>query len=449
MLTIWGREPVLKKRLKVLLFSGIGAVGLCLVTWGSMSVVAKKQTAEMDAIAQEFFQNYPATEQNDSAKTLDKLSASLGLNLLSNSISENLPVSGGTADFQPIKETVGDYFNAQKIKEQGPLDPIPATVKTYLNNNQATLAQIQTHLQSQEAPVWHFDADLYADFEYALPAYIGLVDLRKLLLLKAVTHAQQNQSEQMVGALEAAQALIDVPAQRPDLISYLVSLIAMDDTIAIMRHLEGVPLGVSEQLLAMDQQQLGVDRLRFDNWTFYRSLSRAFNDPTRTEDLFSPVDFGLAVLPGGVLEKPYLALSNTNTTRLREKSYDQMLGENICSLDIEVLEAALLKEVPWWNVIGKVALPSFMAQWRKGGDRMLGAELTHHIVQAKSLAAEQGQWPETLPNLASQACPGESWTYAVTPEGEMTLSFSQDLSKQRPGDPDNRLPLTYQASLAQ
>ncbi|MEO1446482.1 MAG: hypothetical protein AAFV46_09645, partial [Cyanobacteria bacterium J06635_11] len=75
--------------------------------------------------------------------------------------------------------------------------------------------------------------------------------------------------------------------------------------------------------------------------------------------------------------------------------------------------------------------------------------LTHHVVQAKALAAEQGQWPETLPNLASQACPGELWTYAVTPEGEMKLSFSQDLSEQRPGDPDNRLPLTYQASLAQ
>ena len=439
---------MLKKQLKVLLFSGMGAMGLCLATWGGMSVVAQKQTAEMDALASEFLKQYPPVEQNTSAKTLEILSAKLGLNLLGTE--QTLPTPDEAASFQAVRDAIGDYFKAQKEKEQGPLDPIPAAVQSYLSDNQATLNQIQTHLQSQEAPVWSFDAELYSDFSYAIPSYLGLVELRKLLLLKAVTHAQQKQFEQMATALEAAHVLGAVPAQRPALISYLVSLIAVDDTVAIMRHLEGVSPTVSGQLLAVDQQKIGIDRLRFENWTSHQALNRLFKDPDRTESLFELADVGLAVLPSVIFEKPYIALSNTNTTLLREKSHDQLIGENICSLDVDLLSEQMMKEVPWWNVLGQIAMPSFIAQWRKGGDRMLAAELTHHVVQAKALAAEQGQWPETLPNLASNTCPDERWVYEVSPEGEMSLSFSRefDWRVNDEGGSARYLPLTYSANLS-
>ena len=127
------------------------------------------------------------------------------------------------------------------------------------------------------------------------------------------------------------------------------------------------------------------------------------------------------------------------------------MGENICSLDIKVLDAQISEELPWWNVIGHIATPSFMAQWRKGGDRMLSAELTHLIVQAKALAAQQGQWPETLPNLASQTCPNERWVYEVSPDGEMSLSFSREFDWRQPdlGSSAVYLPLSYRADFSE
>ena len=72
------------------------------------------------------------------------------------------------------------------------------------------------------------------------------------------------------------------------------------------------------------------------------------------------------------------------------------------------------------------------------------AELTHHIVTAKTLADNQGQWPETLPNLDFQVCPGEQWIYEVSSEGEMSLSFSHGLDWLKIEENSTwALPLTY------
>ncbi|MEM9152658.1 MAG: hypothetical protein AAGB19_19670, partial [Cyanobacteria bacterium P01_F01_bin.3] len=72
-------------------------------------------------------------------------------------------------------------------------------------------------------------------------------------------------------------------------------------------------------------------------------------------------------------------------------------------------------------------------------------------LQAKALAAQQGKWSETLPNLASQTCPNERWVYEVSPGGEMSLSFSREFDWRQP-DPDSGavyLPLSYRADFSE
>ncbi|MEL7225283.1 MAG: hypothetical protein AAGL17_10545, partial [Cyanobacteria bacterium J06576_12] len=63
---------------------------------------------------------------------------------------------------------------------------------------------------------------------------------------------------------------------------------------------------------------------------------------------------------------------------------------------------------------------------------------------------EQGNWPETLPDLSSQTCPDEHWVYEVSPEGEMSLSFSREFYWRANDDnvPSRHLPLTYRADLS-
>ncbi|MEN8443580.1 MAG: hypothetical protein ABG776_01050 [Cyanobacteria bacterium J06555_13] len=81
---------------------------------------------------------------------------------------------------------------------------------------------------------------------------------------------------------------------------------------------------------------------------------------------------------------------------------------------------------------------------------MLAAELTHLVVQSKALAKEQGQWPDTLPDLSSQTCPSADWVYEVTSEKEMKLSFSQDLPwLPAPSDSNySQPPLSHQETWA-
>ena len=292
-------------------------------------------------------------------------------------------------------------------------------------------------------------------FENAYPSYLGFSELHKLLLLNAINHAQQNQPAQMASVLDAAQSLGKILEGQPTLISYLVSLLAMDDTFAIMRSLENVPPELSAQLLTVDQQQLGIDRLRFENFISYQAMTNALNDPNPPaseklliDELVPP---GPAMISTNIFDKPYIALSTADITDRQEKYYEQMIGENICSVDIDATDEGFARAIPWWNVLGQMATPNFIAQWRKGGDLMLSAELTHLVMQAKALAAEQGHWPATLPILASQACPDEHWVYEVSPEGEMSLSFSRefDWRVNSPDDPYPYLPLTYRANLSE
>ena len=69
------------KLLKYFLFSGLGLIGLTLALLGIGKAVASQQKAEMDALAQEFVEQLPAVEMNDSARELDRLGANLGLSL--------------------------------------------------------------------------------------------------------------------------------------------------------------------------------------------------------------------------------------------------------------------------------------------------------------------------------------------------------------------------------
>ncbi|MEL6553454.1 MAG: hypothetical protein AAFQ63_08355 [Cyanobacteria bacterium J06621_11] len=441
------------KLFKTLLFSGLTALGLIATTGIGGRIIAQKQTKKTDAIAQEFLQSYANTTTNDSAQKLSVLASGLGIYGITGTEADTNPDPAAAETFRSVEKVLREYISTQGQKTQGPLDPIPEALQTYLEQNKSTLTTIQAHLSTSSLPIWDLDIEQLTDFSFSVPSFVGLTQLHNLLSLKAISDYQQNQPLEMSAAIEANLVLHKALSQRPELISYLVSLIVTNQGAGVIRHLEGLDPALSSQLLSTDQQQLGAERLGFEGWITYQSMQKLIQQPSDQSEEFGLEDFstGLALVNVFPLHKTYLTLSSVNTANITDKAYRQLPEFTVCSAAIEDIEAQIDLKSPWWNLLGQISMPALTRQWQKGGQTMLAAELTHHITTAKAIAQEQGQWPETLPNLTSQTCPEEQWVYEVSPDGEMSLSFSHNLAwlVSKETDAINntwQIPLSYQQS---
>lgn len=414
--------------------------------WGGLRLVVDRQVKATRAIADNFIQQYPNTQTNDSARTLERLVVDIGFfefvrdrkDVLNPSLTDKKSEALAAAS-----RDAAAYISAQLIKSQGPLDSLPPTVEAYLVDNLDALNRVEGHLHTEPHPQWGFDAAAFTDFDQPTPSLWNLSELHDLLLLKAVYHSQQSQPEQMLSALDAAQLLTVQHSQSPDLLSYLSHFFSVRSASAVTRHLDDVPAAFAQKLLLDDYLERGLESLRFDNWAMYlASMNSVDSDDFR-------YDTTVGLFPALPSSRSHFFLSTTNTAQLLDRTYRQLAttDPSYCNNDWQAIENTLFERVPWWNMTGKVTVPGYISQLEKTGDLALSAELTHHIVKAKTLAAEQGQWPNTLPGLASQICPDDRWIYEVGLDGQMSLSFSRELPSRGSIYNDSAVsPLTYSAT---
>lgn len=424
---------MLKKFRRPLVVAGTGLIVVTSGLWLASTAVTRKQASKLDARAASYIQQHPKsteTQQNDAAKELEYLASTLGIYNIDGLNKEAAPIPDPVqaAAYEAIGKELTDYLKAQAKKPQGPPDPLPSNLQQFLDENLEAISQVQTHLLTSELPVWNLDVAPMADFFHANPSFLELISVQRLLLLKATHHSAQNQPTEMAAALESSLLLNEALSQRPELITYLVSLISMGYTTGLMRQLEGVPVELSNRLLALDQQTAAVDYLEFENWIAYQAMRRATQEGF---DLYAELAYDPGLLWLGVIRTPfrdiYLNFSGTSLASNMASAYQQLGELTVCTAPLAEINNQIGASVPWWNGWKIIDAGDYPRQWQKGGHAMLAAELTHLVVQAKALANEQGQWPETLPDLSSQTCPDAQWVYDVTSDNELKISFSQDL----------------------
>ncbi len=437
---------MVKKFVKPLLLSSLGLLGLTAVLWGAVQAIARQRQTQTEAIATEFLNQFPKTDLNDSAKELDRLNAALGLAPSVENSDAPEPSDAAQQAFRSIEEDLKAYLDEQIQKTSGSLDPVPANLSQYLQDHRDELAAIQQHLITAETLTWELDPEAMADFSYAYPRFFPLATLNNLFLLQAIRDSQQGNTADMMLAIEASTQINPALFQRPDLLSNLVGLIVTHQQAGVLRHPDAIPATIPERLLALKQQQSMVESLNFEAWMSYGGLKKMVEDSSSWDLMAENFDDHIRVIP---FPKLYLTFSNLDTAQAMEQTYRHLPGRSICDGGVTELETQLMVQPARWNHLGQIAMPSFLAQWHKGGLRMLELELTQKVLQAKALAAQNGgQWPTELPELTSAVCPDEQWVYEVTPEGTMSLAFSHSFDDLDENRSFRHLPLMYQAKTA-
>ncbi len=348
-------------------------------------------------------------------------------------------------------------MKSQEDKTQGSLDPVPAEIVSYLNQKKVILTAIENHLRTSDVPVWKFDAEPMGDFNYVYPSFLYFANLNRLLLLKAIADQQQGRSKEMFAALEASLKLKKAIAQRPDSISYLVSLIMSKQQARILRNLDGVPLNFQKKLLEHNHHKTGLNALEFESWIRYKGMKKYVENPSAYEEVpwrvfengpttASDKVTDILLAHGVPWRGTYLKLANVDLVQQQVQGYAALKGVNICSGNSDAIAKKVNLIPAPWNLLAQNQQPGLLNAWRKEGARSLEMELVQKVLQAKALAAAQGgRWPAALPDVESRVCPGERWVYRVTSEGRMSLAFSRKVEESSAGAERKMLPLTYES----
>jgi hypothetical protein len=475
------------KRKKGLKFLGLSAVGLAgvLAVWivgGNYS--ASRQEKEIDRDLAEFAQRFPKTEPNDSALKLAALIAKLGLKARGESFfpvdrymdssAEFTPSEGDRKAFAEIKEELGQYLDAQITKPNDAVDPPSEKLQRYLASKQTVLAAIRQHVLNNEAPHWGTDIThiVEGDLTVALPSYLWQVDFQKILALDSLEKYRQGQMDNAAEMLEVSWKVNQPLTESPDLIGQLVALIVTKYPAGVMRKVDDLPAEWQQRLLERDNRESllisvqgeALAQFRFRQHFLWQhsgssvkealgasSIMEIFtvtSDPTTLREKILDWTISSVLVAFKPAVKPWIRFSAIDTYRVHQRSLATVRQQiasgqhNVCASD-----SVKIDDFAWWNdqgwVLSQNLSQNLPSQSGKAAKSMLELELTQKILQVKALAAKEGKWLPSVPDMESSICPGAKWIYRVAPDGTMSISFSEKPQWLEERLKGKGLPFTY------
>lgn len=409
-------------------------------------ILARQQKAQMDIRADAFFAQLSTYPRNTSAQQFDQLGANLGF-IPNDSSSLTHPVDrSAEKDYRTIEKSLRRFLEAQTHTVSGPLAALPPNLKAYLTTHQDGLSAVQSHILESEAPQWEMDFERMFELDYPFPGQVNTRNVQSLLLLSVIDYAQQGQSAQALTALEASWQLNQAILQRPDLVSQISAEIVSVHQAGLLRYLEDVPPVWQSRLSQQAYHQSVLEGYRFETWLQYGALQASLVPAAnRPEAAKTRSRFGgklTAVLSYWFSPAYFFQLNSIDNTNNTHRALDRLANLNICTTSQSMAAQVMSQTASSRPGESLAFVPETWAKWwQLAGDRALAIELTQKVLQAKQQLAVSGHWPEDLPDLASQTCPGEHWVYELSDDrATVTLSLSTRLIS------DPEVPLRYEST---
>jgi hypothetical protein len=125
--------------------------------------------------------------------------------------------------------------------------------------------------------------------------------------------------------------------------------------------------------------------------------------------------------------RPFLRLAMSNTMLV-----GQQMVENVATADPCVAAGGegLQPEVPGWNAIGQIVVPTLARSYQSALRHALILELTRKVLAAKEARLASGSWPASG-SAPSSICGGWSW---VTDATDDAFSIALVGAPIEPGD---------------
>ncbi len=411
----------------------IGSPWLVLLWTG---FVGRHQQAKVDSQAIAFLSQFPAVSPNVSAQQIDRIGAALGFSPNARYLEPVAIDQAAQSAFRNIDAGLSLFLQQQTTLLSGPLAPLPADLADYLSTYSGPIDETKQQILQSDLPQWEMNLEAMFDPHYPSPGFFNVLYLQKLILLSAIEEHHQGQTEQMLLTMDASWRLNQAIAQRPDLVSQLLSSIILAQQASLLRHFKQVPDYWQNRLASQSPQQAILTGLQFETWLKYKisqstwSARRKPGSSARQSGLLGPSRSGstlVASLSDWFSAQSYFKLESIKAAKTTHTALSWLATTDVCSMPQIAVERQLRKlQADLGEQETAFSSATIARRWRSAGDRALTLELSQHVIAAKQLRAEQGTWPTHLLNLDSRVCSGERWVYELT-EDRITLSLSKQL----------------------
>lgn len=381
---------------------------------------------------------YPRAEDTPAAGELARLAGALGIDFLTR---EEIVESA-----LPLVE-MASYVTGRL--EGKPTDPaVAAQVADALDAHADAVAALRAHVLGPEKIRWR--ADIAAGYEAPIPPLGPHRWLANVLAADALVSDDRGDTVSAGRDVEALWRLTDSLRPRPELITQLVVMVL---DMRALRTLQRVSLesaaAWSDRERALDAYDAreGLERaLTLEAWMWHQLADSvsvtwldwghaiAAADEPDDDDLRPPVVRYLA----DPLASPFLRLSMANTMLV-----GQQMVENVATADPCVAAGGdgLQPDVPGWNTIGQIVVPTLMRSYQSALRHALILELTGEVLAAKQARLDGGAWPASG-SVPSSVC--GDWTWVTETSGD---ALSIHLAGA-PLEPTDTPPLRFQSEPA-
>lgn len=396
--------------------------GITAILFGTLTLLAGSKEKKVNAAwtaaglpLEGFLSGTPDRGDNAAARALMASAAKLGLVLDTTDASRSLVSPGAQEAWKRVKPSVTELRGLLESPEL-PSITVPEPLQAYLRENAPVLEEIRAGLRA-EPPLWR--SDISKGYRAQMPPVIGQLDLCRLLLADALAALSQRNEALAAQDLDAIWRLSEGLMDRPERIGPLAALAMRRMAVLALRHLDAPGPEWEARLAAFDPS---------------RSILRAYQceavlmgtvaEEPRIGEIVSPSPGVLGGRFTTALVRPYLRLCCAGGQEILLQQIQFVRASWPC-LSPEALQQIKppVNDVPSWNVLARIALPSMNPGWDRAKTVQIASDMTRKVMLLKSVKHTTGAWPASLPEVDKPFCANDRYDYAVNAGGAMTLTF--------------------------
>ncbi len=423
--------PAWKRGARILGIGLLAAAALIAVTYVVVSAVASRREkaalahwAEAGRPLDAFIAGLPETQPNATAKKLEETAAALGV------------VRGEKKEpWKSIASPLNAYLDAQLEKTGPAVDAPPEAVAAFLRDAAPFIGEARAALLDGPPPVWEESSrKLYGA---PLPNLLQILNLEKVLAADALAALSRGDRSEAMLDVEAGWRLGASLDTRPELISALIAVASLRYPAAILRRVDGAGEAWRGRLEAVVPREWMARGLEYEAACMLE-LGRG--------GLFEAGPGPLRRLRDRVA-RPFVRLSITGYLDTMLEMIKAAEAAGPCPEGLEGTMKGIIKAIPSWNALTKIAIPNTISSWQRAHRLQLDLELTGKILLLKEARdANGGAWPDAVPGIEASVCPGGRWIYARAAD---RVSLSYSLAPSFPHTPPKALvlPLTYEEAV--
>lgn len=428
----WLREGDMMKILRYALWVVLALVVLVAFAVVGLRLWAPHRQKAADRAWAESFESmeallarYPSTPDSPAALELAALAQALGISMLPPAWPRpdgKTPAPGAeawreeTKRFQPLVSFVAGQ--GAKTDDET-LDAPPKEVAEFLSRRAGEIEAVEARILGPDPIAWAID--IRKGFDAPIPSLAGYRHLESVLLAHALEAARVGADGLAAQrALEASWKLNLTLRERPELISQLTAMALAALHNDVLRRVPEVPVEWAGRLSSHDWRRGLLRSYQADALQFMITARKGW----------PPLSDGRASPPADLVWKAasgvFLDLSLANYSEKMRRMAAEVRQQDPCSIDVEAFSRRTEEAIPRWNIVARIAMPSFARSWVSAGRAALGDELTRLVVQVKAQARTpeaSAPLPATVP---SSACAGLTWAVKTLPNGDIQIEADRN-----------------------